>query len=440
MPEPVILCVDDEEIILNSLKRELNDTLGDEYLIETAEGGEEALEIFTELLEDGHEIPLVISDHIMPDIKGDEVLKRIHTHSPKTLKIMLTGQADMQAIVNAVNDANLYQYVAKPWEKASLNLTVKEALRSYFQEQKIEEQHTHLQNAYHELEQLNAAYERFVPREFLSFLNKKSIVDVELGDQIQREITILFSDIRSFTALSEQMNPQENFDFLNTYLRRMGPVIRKHQGFIDKYIGDGVMAIFPGRVEDAILASTEMLHKLSNYNLEREQEGRVPITIGIGVHIGSVMLGTIGEEERMESTVISDAVNFAARLEDLTKRYGASLIVSEHTLACLETPGHYYIRRLGKAQVKGKRNAVAVFEIYDGDPDHVKRLKKKTADKFEEGLCFYSAKEFVNAAAVFEKIAQINPHDKPAQFFFERSTRFITRSVPENWHGAEPVE
>lgn len=440
MKEPVILCVDDEEIILKSLKRELNDSLGEDYIIETAGDGEDALEVFTELLEDEYEIPLVISDHIMPDMKGDELLKRIHVISPKTLKIMLTGQADLKAVTNAVNYAGLYQYIAKPWEKAGLELTVKEALRSYFQERKIEEQHEHLQKAYHELEQLNVSYERFVPREFLSFLNRKSIVDVQLGDQIQKEITILFSDIRSFTALSEQMTPQENFDFLNTYLRRMGPIIRKHQGLIDKYIGDGVMAIFPRRAEDAINASIDMLKKLSEYNADRIQKGRDVITVGIGIHIGYVMLGTVGEEERMQSTVISNTVNLASRLEGLTKRYGASIIVSEHTLARLENPERYHTRFLGEAQVKGKKEAVAVFEIYDGDPDHVKMLKANTKADFEQGLHFYFAKEFDNAATFFQKILEANPHDTSAALFLERSVRLMDQCVSDDWQGVETIE
>ena len=134
MKERVILCVDDEETILRSLKRELHDTLGRRYIIETATRGEEALHLFEELLTEGYEIPLVIVDQIMPGIKGDEVLKYIHTMSPKTLKIMLTGQADMNAVINALNSANLYRYIAKPWEKIDLAMTIKGAIQSYLQE------------------------------------------------------------------------------------------------------------------------------------------------------------------------------------------------------------------------------------------------------------------------------------------------------------------
>jgi two-component system, sensor histidine kinase and response regulator len=152
MKERVILCVDDEDTVLRSLKRELRETLGDRYIIETVSAGQEALELFDELLSEGYEIPLVIADQIMPHMKGDELLHKIHEVSPKTLKIMLTGQADMQAVVNALNQANLYRYIAKPWEKIDLAMTVKEAMQSYLQDKELELKNTILQETNRTLE------------------------------------------------------------------------------------------------------------------------------------------------------------------------------------------------------------------------------------------------------------------------------------------------
>lgn len=135
--KPTILCVEDERIVLDRLKDELKEALGEKYMIEIAESGEEALEVFTELLEENVEVPLVISDYIMPQMKGDDLLQRIHTISPKTFKVMLTGQVTTEAITHVVNHAKLYRYIAKPWEQEDLKLTVTEAVRSYFQEKKL---------------------------------------------------------------------------------------------------------------------------------------------------------------------------------------------------------------------------------------------------------------------------------------------------------------
>jgi len=145
MGRMAIICIDDESSILDSLKIEFKKSLGDDYLIEIAESSEEALDVIDELREDGYEIPLVVCDYIMPGMKGDELLRRIHAISPSTLKIMLTGQADIDAVSNVVNYANLYRYIPKPWDSTDLSLTIKEALHSYFQTKKLEQFYANLE-------------------------------------------------------------------------------------------------------------------------------------------------------------------------------------------------------------------------------------------------------------------------------------------------------
>jgi len=170
---------------------------------------------------------------------------------------------------------------------------------------------TRFSTAFQLSENLTHSYGRFVPHEFLDLLDKESILKVELGDQVQKEMTILFSDIRSFTTLSEGMTPKENFQFINNYLSQMGPLVRTHHGFIDKYIGDTVMALFDKSADDAVQASIAMLRLLEDYNNAQLKEGKASIKIGIGINTGMLMLGTVGEEDRMEGTVISDSVNIA---------------------------------------------------------------------------------------------------------------------------------
>ncbi|MCB1307279.1 MAG: HAMP domain-containing protein, partial [Leptospiraceae bacterium] len=185
------------------------------------------------------------------------------------------------------------------------------------------------------LEALNKAFERFVPREFLIQMGHESVLTVSLGDAVIRDMTVMFCDIRSFTAMSEKMSPAENFQFLNEYLSRISPIIRENRGFIDKYIGDAVMALFPGTPLDALRAAEQMQMELAIYNHELNDRGRDAIRFGIGIHYGQLMLGAVGEDRRMESTVISDTVNIAARLEQLTKRTGVSVLVSEKIVQLL---------------------------------------------------------------------------------------------------------
>ena len=278
------------------------------------------------------------------------------------------------------------------------------------------------------LSKTNSAYSRFVPKEFLRFLGKSSIMQVELGDQIQKDMTVLFSDISSFTELSEQMNPKENFDFLNSYLKIMSPLIRKHKGVIDKYIGDGIMALFPESPDDAIQASIAMLQVLDGFNQDRALKGRSPISIRIGMHLGSLMLGTIGESERMDSSVISDAVNLASRMEGLNKYYGSSIVISESVLFHLQDPNIYSHRFLGKVRVKGKQEPVSVFEIFDGDSFEILSLKKKIRPSFEQGLHFYYDKKLRMAQAKFQEVLEVFPDDPATLFYIARIEYFRKRS------------
>jgi PAS domain S-box-containing protein len=288
-----------------------------------------------------------------------------------------------------------------------------------------------------ELLQLNTAYECFVPREFLSLLEKDNIIEAQLGDQIGREMTIMFSDIRSFTLLSERMTPQENFNFINTYLSRVSPIIRQHDGFIDKYIGDGIMALFPYQPETALQAAIAMMDEVCRYNLYRQEQGEPPITIGIGLHTGNLMLGIIGEEHRKQVTVIADAVNLAARLEGVTRLYGAAIVISEQLLFRIERPARYQFRFLDKVKVKGKEEAVSVFEILDGNPPELIEMRLKTRPDFEKGLLHYHNQEFEEALVYFQQVLAVDSTDRAARLYLERATHLIHHGVPLTWDGIE---
>lgn len=213
------------------------------------------------------------------------------------------------------------------------------------------------------LENLNQSLERFIPKEVLAFLKKDSVIDIKLGDHIEREMVVMFADIRDFTSLSEELTPRENFNFINSYLERMGPVIRKYEGFVDKYLGDGIMALFPGSPDQALMAVLELQATVVEYNQHRAKLGYRAIRVGYGVHVGNLMMGTIGESRRMDSTVISDTVNVASRLEGLTKKFGVDLMTSEAFIQRLEKPENFAYRFVSEEQVKGKALPIKVFEV-----------------------------------------------------------------------------
>ena len=284
------------------------------------------------------------------------------------------------------------------------------------------------------LSKTNVAYDRFVPHEFLSYLKKQSIVDVQLSDSIEKQMIVLFSDIRNFTRLSEKMTPEENFIFVNAYYSVMGPVVRKNHGFVDKYIGDAIMALFDD-ADDAVRAAIEMLVTLKEYNRKASPKRPEPLRIGIGLHKGKLRLGTVGERNRMDGTVISDAVNLASRIESLTKLYGVEILITETIYRSIESPDNYPIRLIDKVKVKGRQERIIIYEIFSNDPENIQALKSATKTDFEQAIVLYQIKEFEKAKHLFKKCLTRIPDDKPVQLYIERCERHLAEDVPSDGSG-----
>ena len=297
------------------------------------------------------------------------------------------------------------------------------------------------EEAYQYMIKLNQAYERFVPHEFLSFLGRKSIIEVKLGDFVELEMTILYLDIRKFTTLSEGMSPEDNFKFINGFLSRMEPNIKKHNGFIDKYIGDAIMALFPPTsADEGLHAAISMLKSLADYNQTRTTPRRPPLEIGIGLNTGTLMLGTVGGHDRMDGTVISDAVNLANRMEGLTKYYGANLLISEYTYQRLKDKSAYHIRYIDHVQLKGLARPIHIYEVFNGDNEKVIELKIRSLEWFDNGMNFYQKAEFSLALQNFGQVLQINPADKTAEIYLNRCKKYSNPQVQKNWTGIEFVD
>lgn len=461
----VIVCVDDDDEVLRSLTTELRHALHERYLVKVAADGHEALDLLQDLLADHYEIPLIIADYIMPGLKGDEFLRRAHLLLPHTLKIMLTEDATPDSVIRIMRHVNLSRYMLKPWQSEDFHVTVIAAVTSYYQHQellltkqklltshqklaKLNQEKAGLIEEFHENErqlkqftdelcEVNQSFSRFVPKQFVQLLDRDSVADVQLGDQVEREMSVLFADIRGFTAMSEQMTPEDTFQFINSFFRRMEPAIRDHYGFIDKYIGDAIMALFHAAADDALEAGISMLEQLADYNGHRTANNREAIEIGIGINTGTLILGTVGGHHRIDTTVISDAVNIAARLEELTKHYGVSLLISQDTLDQLDAPEQYSIRLIDKVQVRGRTGVLNVFEVFDADELDVRIRKLDTRHEFELALTFYHEKNFQQAIPRFKACLDHNPGDRAAKIYLYHAQNHVRQGF-ELWRARSP--
>lgn len=271
---------------------------------------------------------------------------------------------------------------------------------------------------------LTQSYARLVPQAFIRLLGRETILDVKPGDQVQQEMTVLFSDIRSFTAMSEKMSPKENFNFLNSYLRRMNPIIEAYGGYIDKYIGDGIMALFPNSPQQSLNAAIEMQKELIVYNGHRHNSGYAPISVGMGIHIGNLMFGTLGNESRMEVTVIADAVNLTSRIEQLCKEYGAQILISQYALERLQNRDEYVVRMVGRETVRGRTKHIDIYEVLDGRPNEEQELYRSTRIEFEDAVLAFLAEDYAKAQTLFEKVKAVNRVDSATQMYLERLAKF----------------
>ena len=442
-PEQILL-VDDNPTNLQVLYQTLD---GLDYKLLIAKNGERALDIANKV-----KPSLILLDIMMPGIDGFEVCRRLKADAltQDIPVIFLSALSETKDKVRGL-DLGAVDYISKPFHadeiiaRVNTHLTINKLKKSLAGKNKelkdandLLEQRVKERTA--ELVELNTHYERFVPREFLNLLKKKSILEVRLGDQIKQEMTVMFSDIRGWTTISENMSPQDSFNFINAYLRRIGPVIQACHGFIDQYQGDGLLALFPESADDAVQAAIAMHSAVAEYNTKREKEGFQPIAMGVGLHIGDLMLGIIGSQQRMQGTVVADAVNLAARLEGMTRIYGSSITISEPTLVHLKDPNRYKHRFVDKVRVKGKKEPVSVHEVFDGDPQVLIELKEQTKSNFENGLGLYYDRKFSEASVQFNQVLEKNPKDRAARIYLKRSAKYMVKGVPEDWTGVETLD
>jgi adenylate cyclase len=281
---------------------------------------------------------------------------------------------------------------------------------------------------------------KFVPHEFIGSLGKHVITDIQLGDKTEKIVTVLFADIRDYTGLSEGMTPDENFSFVCSFNERMGPIIREHRGFINQYLGDAIMAIFPGRASDALAAAVGMQRAVQELNRIRLSEYKAPIRIGIGLHTGPLIMGITGDHERLDAATISDTVNTASRLEGMTKYFGVRIVLSEESVNNLEDADAFYFRPLGLIQLKGKTAPIRIYECFNGMEEQVLGKQLTALPFYQQGVFDYFNKSFKEASDKFYQALEIHPEDITAKLFLGRAKKYLDMGIPENWTGVEEMQ
>lgn len=305
----VVVCVDDEATILKSLRSQLRRGLGNEYRIEIAESGEEALEIFAEITAQGMEIPLLISDYIMPSMKGDELLMKIHENYPRTLNILLTGQANMEAVGNAVNHANLYRYISKPWDETDLKLTIKEALRRYEQDQELLEKNLELEKLSASLEQkvkertmelqhANLELSRLANLDGLTQIANRRRFDEYLAIEWQRHIReqqplgLIMVDIDYFKYYNDHYGHQCGDDCLIQVAKAISLVPRRRTDLVARYGGEEFGIILPNtKTENALFVAESVRRVIFNLAIphaKSEISDHVTLSLGIASIVPSL--------------------------------------------------------------------------------------------------------------------------------------------------------
>lgn len=406
------LLVDDDPVNLQVLENYMS---LEGFETQSASDGETALK----LVADGYEPDIVLLDVMMPRMSGYEVCARLReTHPASRLPIVMLTAKNRLEDLRAGFEAGATDYLAKPFSRDELSARM----------------HAHLS-----LTRVSNAYKRFVPVEFLDFLKRDSILDIDLGDNVSRNMTIMFTDIRGFTTIAENMTPHESFEFLNEYFRRIGPIVQEHKGVVAQFLGDGMMALFPNKPQDACNAAIEIQRELRRINVDRAALNLAPVGTGIGLHSGDLIMGILGDKYRLNGNVVSDTVNVAARLETLTAQCGISIAASDVVVSALSENVRAECRKMTRVRMAGKSNAMDVYEIFAGDIVPDIRMKQETRSGFEAAGEHFRNAQFDLAQLAFRDLSDRYPRDSAAAWMAERSRQLALSGAEKDWQGADTL-
>ncbi len=278
----------------------------------------------------------------------------------------------------------------------------------------------------------NKTFKKFVPQQFLDKIAKDGLENINTNKAESAKLAILFSDIRSFTSISERLQPEETLNLLNIHFSLFNKIVSTNNGFVDKYIGDEIMALFGDPNEklsitayNAINTAIEMQDSLKKEDMQNLE---YKLNIGIGIHIGQVIVGTVGSDERMDSTVVGDAVNISSRLQELTKIYENKILISGVTWRILNKEDNPFLaREINKLQLRGSSKPITVFEIYNNDNKELVDYKKNTQNIYNAALDCYYNKKWKKSIKLFNQCLNIYPNDTIVKRHVDKCNNMLTK-------------
>ncbi len=351
-----ILYVDDEEQNLVSFRA----TFRREYNIFTALSGKEGMEI----MHNNH-IHIIITDQRMPEMTGIQFLEKILPVFPDTIRMILTGFSDVEAIIDAINTGRVFRYITKPWDEQELRMTIENARQIYNLQQKNKNLVTELQVKLEEQDKTLKLFKKYVPEPIVNRTLTQTGASIFEGES--REVAVLFCDIRGFTPMSEVLKPKEVVGFLNDYYTIMGGIIKRHNGNVTQFVGDEIFATFGAPLlqenneEHAVFAAIEMMDTVDQLNDIYEEKFKAKIQMGIGINYGEVVVGNVGSEDRIEFAVTGDTVNTGKRIESITKDYPNCILIRDNVFE--KTKELIITKKWEAIHVKGKRDKIVVYEV-----------------------------------------------------------------------------
>jgi class 3 adenylate cyclase len=352
-----ILYVDDEEQNLTSFRAAFRR----HFSVFTAISAREGLRIIRET-----PIHLIVTDQRMPEMTGVQFLEAVIPECPDAVRMILTGFSDIDAIIKAINSGRVYRYITKPWNETELKMTLDAALEYYALQARNKRLLEELQQKVAEQERLVRLFQKYIPERVLEELMARTD-DMPLLEAENRIVSVLFADIRDFTSLAEQMEPAMVVQLLNDFFSFLTDCVRKHNGTVNKFIGDGMLALFGapvsfiGNQENAVSAALSIRMGLSEFNNKYRDVLGQDLTIGIGINTGEVIVGNIGSEDRVDYTAIGDTVNVASRIEALTKSIPNAILISESTY--LAAAHGIEAKEWEPIEIRGKKGLTKIYEV-----------------------------------------------------------------------------